>query len=225
MNDSARLPAEMPAPRLKVIYECADAPATCGMHVTTLHATSAPVWWPRRVPATCFCDCFGHCQGAWRAGPGGTCVPGHRTAGPLGPIPSQALTPALESFQIEQGDIQGAGNAGHPTVIALKGNVLARCPEVFARSKMERIERAHRVGFGKGPKGSFQNGRNQFQKCGTCDECPCRSAMGIGQAPRVQPVPDLMLKQPTGDQRLVPERSRRASVLGQEVASATDVSR
>ena len=187
------------------------------MHVTTLHATSAPGWWPRRSPAMRFCGRFERRQGVRRAGPGGACVPGHRTAGPLRSIPSQASTPALDSFRIEQGNTQGAGHAGHPAVIARKGNVPARCPEVFARSKMERIERAHGVGFRKGLTGSFQHRRNQFQERDTCDERPRRSAMGIGQAPRVQPVPDLMLKQPAGDQRLVPKRSRWASVLGQEV--------
>ena len=128
-----------------------------------------------------------------------------------------ALSPVLETFQIEQRDIQGAGNADHPTVVAGKGHMLARCPEVFARSKMERIERAHGVSFRKRLESSFQHRRNQFQERDTCDECPCRSAMGIGQALRVQPVPDFILEQPAGDQRLVPKRSRRASVFGQEV--------
>ncbi len=188
------------------------------LHATPAYAASLPGWRQRRSPATHFCGRFGHRQRAWRAGPREPCVPGHRTArGAAWSNTVAALSPIPETFQIEQGDIQGAGNAGHPAVVAGKRNFLARCPQVFARSKMERIERAHWVGFRKGLKGSFQHRWNQFQERNTCDELPRRSAMRIGQAPRVQPVPDLILKQPTGDQRLVPERCRRASVLGQEV--------
>ena len=157
-----------------------------------------------------------HRQSAWPVGPGGAWVPSHRTAGARGPIPSHALTLVLGTFQIGQRDIQGAGNADHPAVIAGKVDMLARRPEVFARSKMERIERAHRVGLRKGLECSFQHRRNQLQERDACDERPCRTAMGIGQAPRVQPVPDFVLEQSAGDQRLVPKRSRRASVLGQE---------
>ena len=55
--------------------------------------------------------------------------------------------------------------------------MLARRQEVFARSTMERIERARRVGFRKGLKGSFQHRRNRFQERETSDECPRRSAL------------------------------------------------
>ena len=107
-----------------------------------------------------------------------------------------------------------ASGGRHSAVVAGQLDGLAPTTQIVERCQMQGAERSHR---NREPiEGSRQHWRRQLQQREATDESLSRVAMGARHIARVNTVPELVLQQPAGDKRVVPQRSGRAAILCKE---------
>ncbi len=110
---------------------------------------------------------------------------------------------------------QRAGGGDHAVVVACQGNVLSLFVEKIDRRQMENVESSD--GNRKRLQGAGQYGRGEFDQ----GDPPQQRAHFVGvrtaEFARVDTRPDLVFKEPTGEQVLVPKTFRRRAIFGEEM--------
>jgi hypothetical protein len=125
-------------------------------------------------------------------------------------------------LELVERESKGAGAADEPFVIAGERYGLTLLSKKLHRRQMKRIQGSHRLreGFQR----SREYGRSQFYEGQATQKRADFVCVRSRQFARVNPGPNLILDQPAGNQRLLPQAVRRRAIFRQQV-SATEVSR
>src|SRR6266487_633999 len=121
----------------------------------------------------------------------------------------------LESLQRVNGKTQSAGRADLPVVITRQCYGLSLLLDEVQRREMKGVERSDRLG--KRLQSTRQDRQRELDKRNPSQQSSHFVAMGAGELTRVDARPNLVLDQPTGNQRLLPEGFRRDAVFSEKV--------
>jgi hypothetical protein len=110
---------------------------------------------------------------------------------------------------------EGAGAVDEPVVIAGERYRLSLLLEKVHRCQMKGIQRSHRLW--KGFQCPRQHGRRELYQRQPTEQRPYFVRVRSRQLARVNSRPDLVLDQPAGDQRFLPETFRWRAVFGQKM--------
>ena len=105
---------------------------------------------------------------------------------------------------------------GEPLVAARKREILPSRAKELDRGQVQRIKRANRRR--KGLEGTRQDRRSKLEERHMSQKHPYGFPVRSGEPPAVDPVPDLVFQQPTGDECLAPELYRRNPVFGEQLS-------
>src|SRR5215510_4159530 len=121
----------------------------------------------------------------------------------------------LESLQSVNGKAQSAGRADLPVVITRQCYGLSLLPDKVYRCEMKGIEGSDRLG--KRFQSTHQDRQRELDKRDPSQQSSDFIAMGAGELKSMDARPNLVLDQPAGNQRLLPERFRRDAVFSENL--------
>jgi putative ABC transport system substrate-binding protein len=131
-------------------------------------------------------------------------------------VESRNRTPRAKALELVKCKTKGAGTTSQPLVIAGKNDGLSLAAEKFHRSQMKSVQSSNWLG--KRFQRSNEHGWSHLDE----REATQQRARFVGvrsrQFARVNPSPDLILDEPAGDERLLPESFRRLAVFRQEMS-------
>src|SRR5262245_61542913 len=120
-----------------------------------------------------------------------------------------------ESLQCVNGKAEGAGGADLPVVITRQGYTLSLLLDKVHRREMKGVERSYRLG--KRLQSTRQDRQGELDKRDPSQQSSDYIAMGAGELKSMDACPNLVLDQPAGNQRLLPERFRRNAVFSENL--------
>jgi hypothetical protein len=119
------------------------------------------------------------------------------------------------SLELIERNSQGAGSVNKSDVIAGERYDLSLFLEKVDRRQMKRIQSSDRPP--EGLQGSCEHRRGEFNKGDAAQQRTHFIRMRSGELERVNPSPNLTLKETAGDQRFLPELFRGRAVFGQKM--------
>ncbi len=120
-------------------------------------------------------------------------------------------------FQVQEGDVHGVGDCGHPAIVARKCDRLSLLEQIGAGGKMQGIQGPHGNRLRKSIQSAVQDCWSKLQKRNSSNEPKGRLTVGIGEIARVKPGPYLVLHQPAGYEGLGPKPDGWAAVFSQQL--------